>query len=52
MGDRAMDAADIVAKYRASAGLAFSPTQAALLEQVVLQLEDTDAAALANAVSG
>ena len=52
MGDRAMSAADITAKYRASAGLAFSDAQVAQLEQVVLGLEDANAEALANAVRG
>ncbi len=52
MGDRAISAADIIAKYRASAALAFSTAQVARLEQVVLHLEDTNADALANAISG
>jgi 2-methylcitrate dehydratase PrpD len=50
MGDRAMDAADIVAKFRASAQLAFPGARVERLEQVVLQLEDTNADTLANAV--
>ena len=50
MGDRAMPAADIVAKFRASARLAFDATRVARLEEIVLALEDTDAATLADAV--
>ena len=50
MGDRAMDAADITAKYRASAERAFYAAKVARLEQVVLQLEDANVETLANAV--
>ena len=52
MGDRVMSEADIVAKYRASARLAFSAAQVARLEQLVLHLEDTSVDVLADAVSG
>jgi hypothetical protein len=51
MGDRAMSAADITAKYHASASLAFSRAQVDRLQRVVVQPEDTNAAALASAVS-
>jgi 2-methylcitrate dehydratase PrpD len=51
MGDRAISAEDITAKYRGSAGLAFSAAQVARLEQVVLGLEDADADTLAKAIS-
>ena len=51
MGDRAISAADIITKYRASAALAFSAAQVARLEQVVLHLEQTNVEALANAIS-
>jgi 2-methylcitrate dehydratase PrpD len=50
MGERAMSKAEIVAKYRASAQLAFSAAQVARLEQAVLQLEDADADTLASAL--
>jgi hypothetical protein len=50
MGDRAMAAADIVAKFRASAQLAYSVTRIERLEHVVLHLEDTSANTLADAV--
>jgi 2-methylcitrate dehydratase PrpD len=50
MGDRAMDAADIIAKLRASAQLAFPAARVRRLEQEVLQLEDTNADTLANAI--
>jgi 2-methylcitrate dehydratase PrpD len=51
MGDRAMSRSDIVAKYRASAALAFSSAQVERLEQMVLHLEDAHVDALADAVS-
>jgi 2-methylcitrate dehydratase PrpD len=51
MGDRAMTAAAIVAKFRASAQLAFPAARVERLEQVVLHLEDTNADTLANVVS-
>jgi len=52
MGDRAMPADDIIAKYRASAQLAFSEAQATRLERTVLRLEDMNAAMLADAAAG
>ncbi len=52
MGDRAISAADITAKFRGSAGLAFSTAQVARLEEVVLNLEDADADAVAKVISG
>ncbi len=48
-GDRAMDAAFIIDKYRASAALALPADRVAALEHVVLGLEDNSAAALATA---
>jgi 2-methylcitrate dehydratase PrpD len=51
MGNRAMDAADIVAKFRASAQLAYTVAQVERLEQVVLHLEHTNADTLASAIS-
>jgi hypothetical protein len=45
-----MDATDIVAKFRASAQLAFPTARVERLEQVVLHLEDTNADTLASAV--
>ena len=51
MGDRAMSATDITAKFRASALLAFPGAQVDRLECVVLHLEDANAEALASAVS-
>lgn len=49
MGDRAMSETDIVAKYRASAALAFAPSQVERLEGLVLRLEGADAGQLAEA---
>ncbi len=49
MGDRAMPAQDIVAKYRASAALAFTAEQVARLERLVLRLEDTSVDTIARA---
>jgi 2-methylcitrate dehydratase PrpD len=51
MGDRAMGEADILAKYRSSAQLAFSTARIARLEHAVLHLEHTNADTLADAVS-
>ncbi len=50
MGDRAMSEADIVAKYRASAALAFTASRVERLELVVLRLENETAEALADVV--
>jgi 2-methylcitrate dehydratase PrpD len=51
MGDRAMSAADITAKFRASASLAFNAAQVDQLERVVLHLENANADALARVAS-
>ena len=52
MGDRAMPADDIVAKYRASAALAFPDAKVARLEQLVLRLEGTTVDTIADACAG
>lgn len=52
MGDRAMPADDILAKYRASAALAFPDAKVARLEHLVLRLEDTSVDAIAIACAG
>ena len=52
MGERAMPAQDIIAKYRASAALAFSKTQVVRLEQLVLNMEDTLVDTIATACGG
>jgi 2-methylcitrate dehydratase PrpD len=52
MGERAIPAEDIIAKYRASAMLAFSNAQVARLEQLVLNMEDTTVDNIATACAG
>jgi 2-methylcitrate dehydratase PrpD len=52
MGDRALPAGDIIAKYRASAALVFSEAQVARLEQLMLRLEDTNVDTIATACAG
>jgi 2-methylcitrate dehydratase PrpD len=52
MGDRAMPAEDIVAKYRASAGLVFPAARIMHLEQLVLSLDNTTVDTMAAACAG
>lgn len=52
MGDRAMPADEIVAKYRASAALALPAAKVERLEDLILALEDTPVDTLAAACAG